>query len=59
MKFAKDETVDALDINVDTTDGNVTLTGDVATQAEADQAILLARTVEGVKSVTPRLKVNN
>jgi len=55
MKFAADKTVDASNINVDTKDGNVTLTGMVKSQAEADKAIALARSVEGVKSVTPRL----
>ena len=59
MKFAADKTVDALDINVDTNDGNVTLTGDVKSKTEADQAVTLARSVEGVKSVTPRLKITN
>ena len=57
MKFAADKTVDALDINVDTKDGNVTLTGTVNSKAEADKAVALARTVEGVKRVTPRLTV--
>ena len=59
MKFAADKTVDAFDINVDTDDGNVTLTGDVNTKTEADQAVALAKSVEGVKTVTPRLKITN
>lgn len=59
MKFAADKTVDALDINVDTKDGNVTLTGNVRTKAEEDQAVLLAKSVEGVKNVTPRLTITN
>jgi osmotically-inducible protein OsmY len=59
MKFAKDKTVDALDINVDTTAGNVTLTGNVHSQAEANQAVMLAKSVEGVKNVTPRLTVTS
>ncbi len=57
MKFAKDETVKAFDINVDTKDGNVTLNGAVSSQAEASRAITLARTVEGVKNVTSNLTV--
>ena len=57
MKFAADKTVDALDINVDTSDGNVTLTGNVGTKTEADQAVSLAKSVEGVKSVTPHLTI--
>jgi hyperosmotically inducible periplasmic protein len=59
MKFAADKTVDALDINVDTSDGNVTLTGKVRAQTEADQALTLARSVEGVKTVTPHLTISN
>ena len=59
MKFAKDKTVDALHIDVDTKDGNVTLTGNVKSRAEADQAVALARDVEGVKSVTPHLTIKN
>jgi hyperosmotically inducible protein len=57
MKFAADNTVDASHINVDTKDGNVTLTGTVKSQAEADKAVALAKSVEGVKRVTPRLTV--
>jgi hyperosmotically inducible protein len=59
MKFAADKTVDALDINVDTKDGDVTLTGKVRSKTEADQAVLLAKSVEGVKSVTPHLTVTS
>ena len=59
MKFAQDKTVDAFDINVDTKDGNVTLTGKVQTKAEADQAVMLAQRVEGVNNVTPRLTITN
>lgn len=59
MKFAADKTVDALDINVDTKDGNVTLTGQVNSKTEADQAVLLAKGVEGVKTVTPHLSIAN
>jgi hyperosmotically inducible protein len=59
MKFASDKAVDALNINVDTKDGHVTLTGTVNTKAEADRAVALARTVEGVKGVTPRLTIRS
>ena len=57
MKFAADKTVDALDINVDTNNGNVTLTGTVNSKAEADKAVALAKSVEGVKRVTPQLTI--
>jgi osmotically-inducible protein OsmY len=59
MKFARDKMVDAFDINVDTNDGNVTLTGTVNSKAEADRAIELARSVEGVKSVKSNLTIKN
>lgn len=55
MKFANDKTVDAWDINVDTKDGHVTLTGTVNSNAEYNKAIAIAKSVEGVKSVTPKL----
>jgi hyperosmotically inducible periplasmic protein len=59
MKFAADKTVDAFKIDVDTSDNHVTLTGTVNTKAEANQAIALARSIEGVKGVTPRLTIKN
>ena len=58
MKFANDELVSASNINVDTTDGNVTLTGTVANQAELDRAMLLGRSVNGVNSVHSNLTMS-
>lgn len=57
MKLASDDLTDALDINVDTSNGMVTLKGQVSSQAEADRAIELARTVEGVKDVSSELQI--
>jgi hyperosmotically inducible protein len=57
MKLANDETVSASKIDVDTKDGFVTLNGTVTTQAEADRAVSLARTVDGVKEVRSNLIV--
>lgn len=57
MKLASDDLTDALDINVDTSNGMVTLKGTVSSQAEADRAIELARTVDGVKEVTSELQI--
>jgi osmotically-inducible protein OsmY len=57
MKFAADKTVDASKIDVDTKDNLVTLTGTVRSKAAADKAVALAKTVEGVKGVTPHLTV--
>jgi len=56
-KMALDDSVKALDINVDTADGVVTLTGTVHSAAERTRALQLARETNGVKSVTDRLVV--
>ena len=47
----------SLDISVDTNKGVVTLSGTVATKAEADRALKLAKNVEGVTSVKNSIKV--
>ena len=49
--FVGDSRLKALDINVKTYKGVVLLSGFVDTQAEADRAVHLARTVKGVKEV--------
>jgi hyperosmotically inducible protein len=56
-KMAADEQVKASDIDVDTKNGNVTLSGTVSSKAEADRAIQIAKEAEGVKSVTSHLVV--
>jgi hypothetical protein len=56
-KMALDDSVKALDINVDTADGVVTLTGTVHSEAERTRALQLARETVGVTSVTDRLIV--
>jgi hyperosmotically inducible protein len=56
MKFANDELVSASKINVDTTNGHVTLTGSVTGEAEANRAVLIGRSVDGVKSVHSKLR---
>jgi hyperosmotically inducible protein len=56
-KFLADTHVAGLKIDVDTTDGVVTLTGNVSGAAEKARAIELARETTGVKSVTDRLKI--
>jgi osmotically-inducible protein OsmY len=56
-KFLADDMVKGLNIDVDTQDGVVTLTGNVATKAEADRAMMLARQTEGVSRVVDNLKV--
>jgi hyperosmotically inducible protein len=59
MKLANDETVSASKIDVDTKDGLVTLNGTVSSQTEADRALSLARTVDGVKDVRSNLIVES
>jgi osmotically-inducible protein OsmY len=56
-KFLADTTVSGLKIDVDTKDGVVTLNGMVATRAEADRAVTLARESDGVKRVVSNLRV--
>ena len=57
LKFANDDKVSATKINVDTTNGEVTLSGEVSSKQEADRAVRLARSVDGVKRVTSHLLV--
>jgi len=57
MKMANDETVSASRIDVDTSNGIVTLNGQVRSQAEADRAVQLAKEVDGVKMVNNNLTV--
>lgn len=50
-QFAADDIVKASQIDVDTKDGVVTLTGNVDSMAAKDRALQLARDTEGVSSV--------
>jgi hyperosmotically inducible protein len=50
-EFATTDGVDATDISVDTTDGNVMLHGHVANAMEKTKAEQVARAVKGVKNV--------
>ena len=56
-KFIKDAEIDALDINVDTYEGVVTLHGNVPSRSARDRAMQLARSVKGVKDVRSRLAI--
>lgn len=58
-QFASSDLVDATDINVDVKDGIVHLHGTVANTAEKREAIRIAQTTEGVKSVQAMLTVSN
>ncbi len=55
--YAKDKTVSALNTEVNTVNGVVKLTGTAKSKAEADQAVALARRVQGVKSVQNDIKI--
>ena len=57
-EYAKDKTVSMLKISVDTDDkGVVTLSGNAKSQAEADQAVKIARDTKGVTSVKNNIMV--
>ena len=56
-KLAADDTVKAYQINVDTTNHVVTLTGNVDSAAAKDQAIVIARQTNGVNEVIDHMIV--
>jgi hypothetical protein len=56
-KMALDDTVKALDIDVDTTGTTVTLSGVVSSEAQKTRALQLARETDGVKQVVDNIRV--
>lgn len=56
-KFVEDKTVSATDIHVTTINGVVNLTGTAKSQDESSKAAEIARGVDGVKSVSNKIKV--
>ena len=56
-KMALDDSVKALDLNVDTKDGVVTVMGEVRSEAERQRALALARETAGVTKVIDQLRV--
>ena len=56
-EFAKDKSVSAMKINVDTDKGVVKLGGTAKSKAEADKAEQIAKTIAGVTSVHNDIKV--
>ena len=58
LKFSEDGLISGSNINVDTTNGSVTLNGRVSNQEKADRALQIGRSVEGVKRVQSNLIVN-
>jgi osmotically-inducible protein OsmY len=57
-KLAADDTVKAYQIDVDTSDHVVTLSGNVESSAAKDRAVVLTRETPGVKDVVVNIKVN-
>ncbi len=57
-KMAADDTVKAYKIDVDTQNHVVTLSGDVDTAAQREQAVLIARNTKGVSDVIDQMRVN-
>jgi hyperosmotically inducible periplasmic protein len=56
-KLAADDTVKAYQIDVDTKDKVVTLSGNVDSQAAKDQAVAIARATEGVADVVDNITI--
>jgi hyperosmotically inducible protein len=56
-KLAADDTVKAYQVDVDTRNGVVTLSGDVETTAAKEQAIRIARGTDGVRDVIDQIRV--
>ncbi len=56
-KYVKDRDVSAININVDTRNGVVTLYGSVASHAIEERAISLASEVKGVKKIISKITV--
>ena len=56
-EMVKDDLVKAHQIDVDTVEGHVTLTGVVKTRQESQRAVKIAKSVPGVKSVNNNLQI--
>lgn len=57
-KLAADDTVKAYQVDVDTDNRVVTLSGDVETTAAKERAIMLARETDGVRDVIDQIRVD-
>ncbi len=58
-KLLADDIVPSRNVKVETTDGVVQLSGEVANQAQSDRAEQIAKAIDGVKSVKNDLKVKS
>jgi osmotically-inducible protein OsmY len=56
-ELLESEHADGLDINVDSLNGDVTLRGWASSRTEANAAVAIARSVEGVKSVDNQIEL--
>ncbi len=56
-KMTLDDTLEAMKIDVDTSNGVVTLSGTLDTDAQRQRALQLARETDGVRQVVDHLKV--
>lgn len=56
-KLLKDQMTTAFQIDVDTLEGNVFLTGVVETEQESERAVEIAKNVSGAKKVTNNLQI--
>jgi hyperosmotically inducible periplasmic protein len=59
MELSKDPLVNAPDIDVDTVEGNVVLSGVVKSEEQITRAVQIAESYAGVKSVTSNLQVGS
>jgi hyperosmotically inducible protein len=57
MEFSKDELLSSTNINIDTTNGSVTLSGKVSNKRKADRAVEITRSIQGVRRVRSKLIV--
>jgi hypothetical protein len=57
-KLAADDTVKAYQVDVDTENKVVTLSGEVETAAQREHAVMIARQTDGVADVIDQLRVN-
>lgn len=57
-KLAADDMVKAYQVDVDTSNKVVTLSGDVETAAQKEHAVMIARNTDGVRDVIDQLRVN-
>lgn len=58
-ELARDKTLSALAINVDTKDGRVSLNGTAPSAADRDRVTLMAKGVDGVVDVDNKLQIKN